>query len=108
MLDTRIGELTLERQRLEAKLASLSGLVMDPSEQQQIIAETRRFVGSLAAVLAGGPPDDRQASVRRCVGGIVVDRDGGTLQIELRCVPTIGGESIAPATQRVTVTLDGN
>ena len=33
VIDTRIGELTLERQRLEAKLASLSGLVMDPSEQ---------------------------------------------------------------------------
>ncbi len=108
VIDTRIGELTLERQRLEAKLASLSGLVMDPSEQRQVIAETRRFVGSLAAVLAGGPPDDRQAAVRRCVGGIVVDRDGGTLQVELRCVPTVGGESIAPATRRVTVTLDGN
>ncbi len=106
VIDTRIGELTLERQRLEAKLASLSGLVMDPSEQQQIIAETRRFVGSLAAVLAGGPLDDRQAAVRRCVGGIVVDRDGGTLQVELRCVPTVGGESIAPATRRVAVTLE--
>ena len=97
----------LERQRLETKLASLSGLVMEPSEQRQIIAQTRRFVGSLAAVLADGPPDDRQAAVRRCVGGIVVDRDGGTLQIELRCVPTVGGESIAATTRRVTLD-DGN
>ena len=108
LIDTRIGELSLERERLESKLESLAHLALSQEEQEQIIAETSRFIASLPSSLTERPLDDRQAAIRRCVDGIVVDRTDGTLRIELRTVPTVAGGSLAPSTETVLVGLNGH
>ena len=107
LVDTRIGELSLERERLESKLESLANLTFSQKEQEEIIAETSRFIGALPSLLTGEPLEDHQAAIRRCVEQIVVDRANSTLKIELRKVPTIAGGSLAPATDRVLVRLNG-
>ncbi len=107
LVDTRIGELSLERERLESKLESLANLTFSQKEQEEIIAETSRFIGALPSLLTGGPLEDHQAAIRRCVEQIVVDRANSTLKIELRKVPTIAGGALAPATDRVLVRLNG-
>ena len=107
LIDTRIGELSLERERLESKLESLAHLALSQEEQEQIIAETSRFIASLPSSLTKSPVDDRQAAIRRCVDGIVVDRTRGTATIEVRRVPTVAGGSLAPSTEKVLVGLNG-
>ncbi len=107
LVDTRIGELSLERDRLESKLESLANLTFSQKEQEEIIAETSRFIGALPSLLTGGPLEDHQAAIRRCVEQIVVDRANSAVKIELRKVPTIAGGSLAPATDRVLVRLNG-
>ena len=62
---------------------------------------------SLPSSLTERPVDDRQAAIRRCVDGIVVDRTNGTLRIELPTVPTVAGGSLAPHTEKVLVALNG-
>ncbi len=74
---------------------------MSQEEQEQIIAETSRFIASLPSSLTERPVDDRQAAIRRCVDGIAVDRTNGTLRIEVRRVPTVAGGSLAPSTEKV-------
>ncbi len=64
-------------------------------------------MASLPSLLTGGPLEDHQAAIRRCVEQIVADRANSTLKIELRKVPTIAGGSLAPATDRVLVRLNG-
>ena len=107
LIDTRIGELSPERERLEAKLESLAHLAFSRDEQDEAIAETRRFVASLPSLLTERPLEDRRAAIRRCVDRIVVDRANHTLTIELRRVPAVAGGSLAPDTEKVLVALNG-
>ena len=98
LIDDRVGELTLERVRLEQKLESLTHLLLSKEESEEIIGETARFVATLKASLTGGPLDQRQAAIRRCVEQIVVSHNEGQCRITLRRIPTTAGESLAAAT----------
>ena len=108
LIDTRVGELTLERERLEAKLESLVHLTFSDDEVDEVIEETKRFAASLRSLLREGSLEDQQTAARRCVVGIVVDRNNDSLGMELRRVPTVGGTSLGPETDRVIVVLDGS
>ena len=98
LIDDRVGELTLERERLEQKLESLTHLLLSKEESEEIIAETARFVAALKSSLTNEPLDQRQGAIRRCVEQIVVNRNEGQCRITLRRIPTIAGESLAAAT----------
>ncbi len=98
LIDDRVGELTLERERLEQKLESLTHLLLSKEESEEIIAETARFVAALKSSLTDGPLDQRQGAIRRCVEQIVVNRNEGQCRITLRRIPTTAGESLAAAT----------
>ena len=98
LIDDRVGELALERERLEQKLESLTHLLLSKEESEEIIAETARFVAALKSSLSDGPLDQRQAAIRRCVEQIVVSYNEGHCRITLRRIPTICGESLAAAT----------
>ncbi len=98
LIDDRVGELTLERERLEQKLESLTHLLLTKEESEEIIAETARFVAALKSSLTDGPLDQRQGAIRRCVEQIVVNRNEGLCRITLRRIPTTAGESLAAAT----------
>ncbi len=98
LIDDRVGELTLDRERLEQKLESLTHLLLSKEESEEIIAETARFVAALKSSLTDGPLDQRQGAIRRCVERIVVNRNEGQCRITLRRIPTTAGESLAAAT----------
>ncbi len=108
-IDTRVGELTIERQRLERKLETLQQLARSQIECRELIAETSTFVDSLGQSLTQGPLERRQAVIRRCLDHIVIDRDKGELRITLRTLPAAsGGAQLAAATQTVLVSLDAS
>ncbi|MEE8154286.1 MAG: hypothetical protein V3T53_04930 [Phycisphaerales bacterium] len=98
LIDDRVGELTLERERLEQKLESLTHLMLSKEESEEIIAETVLFVAALKSSLTDGPLDQRKAAIRRCVEQIVVSHNEGQFRITLRRIPTTAGESLAAAT----------
>ncbi len=98
LIDDRVGELTLERERLEQKLESLTHLLLSKEESEEIIAETARFVAALKSSLMNEPLDQRQGAIRRCVEQIVVSHNEGQCRITLRRIPTTAGESLAAAT----------
>ena len=98
LIDDRVGELTLERERLEQKLESLTHLMLSKEESEEIIAETARFVAALKSSLTNEPLDQRQGAIRRCVDQIVVSHNEGQCRITLRRIPTTAGESLAAAT----------
>ena len=83
---------------MEEKLESLTHLMLSKEESEEIIAETARFVAVLKSSLTGGPLEQRQGAIRRCVEQIVVNRNEGQCRITLRRIPTIAGESLAAAT----------
>ncbi len=105
LIDDRVGELTLERERLEQKLESLTHLILSKEESQEFIAETARFVAALKSSLADGPLDQRQAAIRRCAEQIVVSRNEGRCRITFRKIPMIVGGSLVVATQDVEAQL---
>ena len=112
LIDDRVGELTLEHERLEQKLESLTHLLLSKEEREEIIAETARFVAALRSSLTDGPLDQRQGAIRRCVEQIVVNRNEGHCRVTLRRIPTIAGESLAAAIDERVVqfgaTVDGS
>ena len=105
LIDTRVGELSLERERLERKLESLAHLVLSQEEGEELRAEVIRFVAALERSLTEGPLDRRQAAIRRCVDQIVIDRDSRAVRISLRRLPIAPGGSSAAATEEITVEL---
>ena len=105
LIDDRVGELTLERERLEQKLESLTHLLLSKEESEEIIVETARFVAALKSSLTDGPLDQRQAAIRRCVEQIVVNRKEGQCKTTFRKIPIIVDGSLVVATQDVETQL---
>ena len=105
LIDDRVGELTLERERLEQKPESLTHLLLSKEESEEIIAETARFVAALKSSLTDGPLDQRQGAIRRCVEQIVVNRNEGMCRITFRKIPMIVGGSLVVATRDVEAQL---
>ena len=105
LIDDRVGELTLERERLEQRLESLTHLLLSKEESEEIIAETARFVAALKSSLTNQPLDQRQGAIRRCVEQIVVNHKEGECRITFRKIPMIVGGSLVVATRDVEAQL---
>ncbi|MCH7601952.1 MAG: hypothetical protein IIB54_04225 [Planctomycetes bacterium] len=68
-----------------------------------MITETAGFIASLRISLSDNPLDQRQAAIRRCVDGIVIDLDRNELRLSLRKLPMIFGGSLTTLTETITI-----
>ncbi|MCH7545267.1 MAG: recombinase family protein [Planctomycetes bacterium] len=103
LADVRLSELTQEREQLEDQLESLENLAITEEECQELITETAGFIASLRISLSDNPLDRRQAAIRRCVDGIVIDLDRNELRLSLRKLPMIFGGSLTTLTETITI-----
>ncbi|MCH7545490.1 MAG: recombinase family protein [Planctomycetes bacterium] len=88
-VDRRLAELETERQQVEGKLESLERMTLSEQEFKTLIRETIAFAKGLNSTLNGSDLDQRRASVRRCVQGIVIDRENDSAAITIRSLPTL-------------------
>jgi len=101
LVDTRIEELTKEREPLEAKLDSLKHLVMGEEERRDMIGQSAKFISGLKQALIETPLDERQATIRRCIDDITINFEQQNVRIAIRKLPAITGGCRGPAAGEV-------
>ncbi len=93
MVDRRLAELTLEQSSLQEELEFLEQLALTEEQLRDLVRQTARFAEGLEATMTGAPLEDRVATVRRCVEGIVLDQPKRQLTLRARMLPATGSES---------------
>ncbi len=86
-VDSRLQELSAQRQQLAARLEELERL---SGSQQDICAaanEAGEFLGSLALTFERGYPQDKLCAMRQCIHKIVIDKPGGSMRLAIRELP---------------------
>jgi DNA invertase Pin-like site-specific DNA recombinase len=87
MVDRRLGELAFERRGLEHRVEGLDTLAVAHACADAAVSETAAFLQRLPDLLRSDDPEERQAAIRRCVEGVVIDRDAGRAVVAVRRVP---------------------
>ncbi len=106
LVDQRLKELTKDREQIEATIESLEYQAISEIELTELVSETVEFINSLELSLCKGPLDERQATIRRCVDEILIDRDELEAKISLHVLPTIAvGFKKSAMTEQITVDL---
>ncbi len=88
MVDRRLGEFAFERRGLEHRIEGLDSMAVAHACADAAVSETAGFLQRLPDLLRSDDPEERQAAIRRCVEGVVIDRDAGRAVVAVRRVPT--------------------
>jgi DNA invertase Pin-like site-specific DNA recombinase len=97
----RIGQLEAERRDLRNELEALDRLALTEAEAAALAKDAAAFLGGLEQALRAGTVAERQAAVRRCVRGGVIDYAGRSAAISIHTVP--GGRGGGAAERAVMV-----
>lgn len=91
MIDARLSEIGVERRLHEQQLEQLRFIEISTVPLDGATSDCRVFLEQLTDLLnVDNPAIERQASIRRCIKGVVIDREHGTARFEVRCVPSCG------------------
>jgi len=102
--ERRVAALETERREIRSQLESLERQGLSEQEARATTEETARFLAGLGAALAGPEVAHRQAALRRCLAGAVVDAAGRSVLLQVFSVP-ISAEAGSCVTRAVTVRL---
>lgn len=86
-VEERLQALDRERCSLEEKLRGLEELEISRADRMSLAEECRDFLHDLPGLLHSSSPEIRVRALRRCVEGILVDREAGRIEIRIRLLP---------------------
>ena len=86
-VDTRLNELTQQKQQLQARIEELDRLSLSQAEIKSIVADTMQFLSSLEFTLREGLPQEKLVALRQCIEKISINKPAGTVRLTVRSVP---------------------
>jgi hypothetical protein len=87
-VDRRLGELAFERRGLEHRVEGLDSMAVAHACADAAVGEAVALLTRLPKLLRSDDAEQRPAAIRRCVEGVVIDRDAGRAVVSVRRVPT--------------------
>ena len=97
-VDTRLRQLTAQRQQLESRLEELDRLSLSQDEIKAIVSNSMKFLASLAFTLREGLPQEKLVALRQCIERTHIDKPASKIKFEFRVIPSdslAGSVSIA-------------
>jgi len=86
-VDTRLNELTQQKQQLEARIEELDRLSLSQAEVETIAADAMQFLSGLEYTLHQGLPQEKLVALRRCIEKIEINKPSGIVRLTVRSVP---------------------
>jgi len=86
-VDSRLNELTQQKQQLEARIKELDRLSLSQAEVETIAADAMQFLSGLECTLRQGLPQEKLVALRRCIEKVSINKPDGTVKLTVRSVP---------------------
>jgi hypothetical protein len=86
-VDSRLNELTQQKQQLEARIEELDRLSLSQAEVETIIADAMQFLSGLECILRQGLPQEKLVALRQCIEKVSINKPSGTVRLTVRSVP---------------------
>ncbi len=86
-VDTRLNELTQQKQQLETRIEELDRLSLSQAEVETIAADAMQFLSGLEYTLHQGLHQEKLVALRQCVERIWVNKPSGEIKLAICLVP---------------------
>ncbi len=87
-VDTRLRQLTAQRQQLESRLEELDRLSLSQDEIKAIVTNSMKFLASLAFTLREGLPQEKLVALRQCIDRIHNNKPASKIKLAFRFIPS--------------------
>jgi len=92
-VDSRLNELTQQKQQLEARIEELDRLSLSQAEVETIVADAMQFLSGLEYTLRQGLPQEKLVALRQCIEKVSINKPSGIVRLTVRSVPVGNLES---------------
>jgi len=86
-VDTRLNELTQQKQQLQVRIEELDRLSLSQAEVETIVADAMQFLSGLECILRQGLPQEKLVALRQCIEKVSINKPSGIVRLTVRSVP---------------------